>query len=116
MADANFDNFDRRLERILRQHQRLSKGYVTTVTRDGLIVARPRRRGLPFIPWRGILAALVLAFLVKVMLFVSMGAAAYEERVAHLAAGTPVEQVGAYVLAADQATLWIADKVEEAKQ
>jgi hypothetical protein len=113
MADANFQDFDARMQRILRQHQRLSKGYVTTVTKDGLIVARPRRKVAPFIPWRSVLGILAVGMIFKVMMFVNLGSEAYEARVARLATGTKVEQVGAYLLAADQATLWLAAKVDK---
>lgn len=115
MADTNFDKFDKRMARIMRNHERLSKGYVTKVTRDGLIVARPRRTLLDFIPWRTILILLIAAMAAKVFLYVQLGPEAYEARVANLAVGTELEKVGAYVLSADQATLWLASKVEELK-
>lgn len=115
MADANFQDFDARMARIVRQHQRLSKGYVTKVTRDGLIVARPRRRVVPFMPWRSVLGLLVVGMVLKVMMFIHLGAEAYEDRVARLAAGSQIEQAGAYILQADPATLWLAAKVDELK-
>ena len=112
MADANFQNFDRRMERILRQHERLSKGYVTAVSRDGLIVARPRRRLLSLFPWRATMFVLVAAMALKVLMYVQMGPAVYNERVQRLASGTQVEQVGAYLLSADAATVWTAEKIQ----
>lgn len=115
MADANYQEFDARMARIHRQHQRLSKGYVTKVTKDGLIVARPRRRVARYIPWRTILGFLVIGMSFKVMMFVNLGPDAYEARVASITAGTAFEEVGSYVLKADQATLWLAAKVEELK-
>ncbi len=115
MADAQFQEFDARMERILRKHQRLSRGYVTRVTKDGLIVARPRRRIGRYIPWRSVLGLLIIGMVFKVLMFVNLGQTAYEERVARLASGTQVEQVGAYLLAADQATLWLAAKINELK-
>ena len=115
MADANFQNFDARMARITRQHQRLAKGYVTKVTKDGLIVHRPRRRVAPYIPWRSVLGLLVVGMAVKVLMFVNLGPETYDARVATLMAGTQFEQVGAYLLQADQATLWLAAKVEELK-
>lgn len=115
MADANFENFDKRLARIMRNHQRLSKGYVTAVTNDGLIVARPRRRIAPFVPWRSILGLLMLGLACKVLLFVNLGPQAYGERVARLSAGTEIEQAGAYLMSADRATLWLAGQIESLK-
>lgn len=113
MADTQFQDFDARMARIVRNHQRLSKGYVTRVTKDGLIVARPRSRFAPSLPWRSVLGLLIVGMAVKVMMFVNLGPEAYEARVARLAAGTQVEQVGAYLLAADRATLWIAAQIED---
>ena len=112
MADANFENFDKRMRRIMRNHEQLSRGHVTTVTRDGLIVARPRRRVMSFVPWRAILAILVLAMASKVALYVNLGPAAYEEIVASLSTGSEIERAGAYLMQADQATLWLAAQIE----
>lgn len=113
MAGSNFDSFDRRMARINKNQERLSKGYVTRVTRDGLIVARPRRTLLGMIPWRFILALLVIGVGAKVALYTNMGPETYQTEVARLAVGTQFEQVGAYVLSADQATVWLSGKVQE---
>lgn len=113
MSGANYDSFDRRMARIHKNHERLSKGYVTRVTRDGLIVARPRRTLLGMIPWRFILAILVIGMAAKVVLYTNMGPETYQNEVARLAAGTQFEQVGVYVLSADQATVWLSGKLQE---
>lgn len=113
MADANYHDFDKRMRRILRNHERLSHGHVTTVTRSGLIVARPRRRVFAWVPWRLILALLIIGMVAKVALYINLGPEAYGARVAELAQGTEVEQAGAYLMTADQATIWIAGKVQE---
>ena len=113
MSQANFQNFDKRMARIMRQHDRLSKGYVTKLTRDGLIVAKPRRRILSLAPLRFLLLLLVAAMAFKVFFYVQMGPEVYNARVAGLAIGTQVEQVGSYVLQADPVTVAIADKIQE---
>ena len=42
----------------------------------------------------------------------SLGEATYNQRVSILENGTPVEMVGAFVMKADPATLWIVEQVE----
>ena len=111
MADANFQNFDARMRRIMRHHEALSRGYVTTVTKDGLIVARPTRRVARWLPVRPLLVLLVAAFAFKVMLYSFLGPEDYAAQVAGLAVGTPLEQVATYILHADQATVWLAEQI-----
>ena len=41
---SQYDEFDRRMRRITRRHTQLSRGYVTTVNDDGLVVAKPKRK------------------------------------------------------------------------
>ena len=45
MSAYQFEEFERRMRRINRRHTKLSHGYVTQVNDDGLVVAKPRRRG-----------------------------------------------------------------------
>lgn len=112
MAHANFQEFDKRMARILREHEKLSKGYVTKVTRDGLIVAKPRRRVLSLAPLRFLLLLLVAAMVFKIFFYIQMGAEVYNARVATLAVGTQVEKVGAYLLQADPVTVAISEKLK----
>lgn len=42
----------------------------------------------------------------------SLGEATYNQRVAILENGTPVEMVGAVVMKADPATLWVVEQIE----
>ena len=107
MATYQFEEFERRMRRISRRHTKLSQGYVTSVNDDGLVVARPRRRGS-----RSTLRGLALIFIVimvfKGALYAQLGAAAYDERIDTLAGGNLVEQAGAWVMVADPITLWIS--------
>jgi type VI protein secretion system component VasF len=112
MAHANFQEFDKRMARILREHQKLSNGYVTKVTRDGLIVAKPRRRILSLAPLRFLLLLLVAAMVFKIFFYINMGAEVYNARVANLAVGTQVEKLGSFVLQADPVTVAIAEKLK----
>jgi hypothetical protein len=114
MAQANVP-FDKRLKRIVRRHDRMANGVVTSVTADGLIVARPRVYR-PRFPLKGLLALVVTGFLFKGFLYAALGGVAYEQRVAGLNDGSFVEQAGAWVMQPDIATVLIADKVKTIMQ
>ncbi|MEO1238074.1 MAG: hypothetical protein AAFW64_00135 [Pseudomonadota bacterium] len=110
MGDANQRNFEVRMNKINRRHKRLSRGYIMSVNHDGLIIAQPKARQ-SWVPWRGILFALVGAILVKAVMLAQVGTQEYEARVTALAAGNQLEKIGAYVLTADPATQWIAAQI-----
>lgn len=103
MADANMQNFDKRMDAILRKHSQLAKGYTPRMTKDGLIVAQPARRLR--LPWRSLLVILMLVMGFKVYLHATIGAEAYAETVAGLSAGSQVEQAGAWIMQADPLTV-----------
>jgi len=102
--------FDKRLKRIVRQHDKMSNGVVRRVNSDGLIVAKPRMYR-PRFPLKGLLAVLFLGFLFKGFLFAYLGEAAYGERVATLQGGTVLEQAGAWVMQPDPITVLAADGI-----
>lgn len=103
-------DFDDRLRRIDRRHRSLSRGFVLSVSRDGLIVARPETSRFRF-PWRALLFLLVAMMGFKVMLHAYIGPEAYGERLTRLANGTVAERMSAYALYADPVTVWVADFV-----
>ena len=109
MADSNMRNFDKRMERILHRHQKLARGYVPAITDDGLIVAQPKRRIV--LPWRSVLFLLVLGLGYKAFMLASIGPEAYAARIATLATGTQIEQVGAWAMTADPVTVAVADQL-----
>jgi hypothetical protein len=109
MAQANVP-FDKRLKRIVRRHDRMQHGVVKTVTADGLIVERPRVYR-PKFPLKGLLAVVVLGFLFKGMVFASLGAEPYAERVVVLQQGTLMEQAAAWIMYPDPATTLIAEGI-----
>ncbi len=109
MAQANVP-FDKRLKRIVRRHDRMQNGVVKTVTADGLIVERPRVYR-PKFPLKGLLAVVVLGFLFKGMVFASLGAEQYAERVAQLQQGSVMEQAGAWIMYPDPATVFVAEGI-----
>lgn len=113
MADAKQIEFGHRIHKIERSHKKLAKGYVTSVGKDGLIVARPARRtsGLPL---RGLFLALLVLLAFKGFVYSQIGGQAYQDRVALLESGTVVEKVGAYAMYADPVTIWIAGHLDRA--
>ena len=99
--------FEKRLRRIVREHQRMANGVTHTIRHDGLIVARPRVYN-PKFPLRGLLLLVGAALFFKGYIYATLGATAYGERIALLAEGSAVEKVGAWIMQADAATLAVA--------
>jgi hypothetical protein len=112
MTDANHVRFDRRVQKILRDHRKLSRGYVTTVNHDGLVIARPRRGTGATVLLRGILLSLLTFVALKAFLFIQLGPEAYAARTVTLEGGSMIESVGAWAMAMDPATLWVATQVQ----
>jgi hypothetical protein len=109
MSDA-FNEFDERLRRIDENRGRRKNGYVTTVSRDGLIVVRAKARRASF-PWRGFLF-LTLGFLgFKALLMAGMGFGNYQDQVDKLRQGGLVEYAGSYVMQADPVSEYMAIKL-----
>lgn len=111
MAYQHLEDFGKRLDRINKQHARLSGGYVTVMNSDGLIVARPRKSHFRF-PWRALALVAVMFFVFKGILMVGLGETEYANRAVRLQAGTPVEQLGAWAMQPDPVTMWIAAQIK----
>ncbi len=103
MSAYQFDEFERRMRRINRRHSKLSHGFVTQVTDDGLVVAKPRKkRGYALL--RGIVVVVLVMLVFKGFLHANLGPMAYQERVDTLAGGNIVEQIGGFAMRADPVT------------
>ncbi len=111
MSDVQMKEFYKRVRRIDRRHRSLARGFVLSLSRDGLIVAKPASDAWQ-IPWRGLLLVLVAMMGFKALLHAQIGAEAYNGRVAALSVGTLPEQIGAYVMHADPITLWLSQRFE----
>lgn len=92
--------FDQRVHRLSKKHQKLSRGYRASMRKDGLVVMRPQRvrSGVPI---RVLMLCLVGFFAFKAFLLSSLGPSGYQYRVDSLNAGTSVEQAGAWVMQID---------------
>lgn len=109
MSDA-FHDFDVRLKRIDRNHARMARGYSGRMTKDGLIVFRPKRRQVGF-PVRGLFLLVVGFICFKGLIIAHLGAATFEQRAAALGEGTYVEQAGAVIMQPDPVSSGIAAKL-----
>ena len=93
MTDT-LDTFDQRLKHITKTRSRMRDGYVGQVSKDGLIVFRPKRRRLAFSP-RGF-ALVLLGFVgFKALIMAHLGLNTYQDRITALQQGSMVEQAGA---------------------
>ncbi|NSX54226.1 hypothetical protein HRQ87_05385 [Sulfitobacter sp. 1151] len=88
----------------------MSRGVVTSVNHDGLIIARPRRAA-PRFPVKGIILMIIAFFAFKGFLLAQLGDATYGQRIATLQQGTGVEQAGAWAMQVDPLTQWIAGQI-----
>ena len=102
--------FDRRLEQIVCRHSAMSNGFVRSVNEQGLIVTRPRLYK-PNFPFKGLLIALTLGFLLKGFLLVDLGEAAYAERIAELQTGSTIKQLSAWVMQSDPLTVIVSNSI-----
>ena len=103
-------HFEGRLRRLGRKHTAMSRGYVTQMRNDGLIVVKPRRRRVHF-PLKGIVWMILGFIAFKAFLLSSIGPDAYASRLDTLAQGTLFEQGGAWVMQKDPATQFLSQLV-----
>lgn len=110
MEDPNRDDFYSRVARLERAHAR-GFGHEASGALGRSAYIRPLPRGVPLL--RGV--AFVLATLVglKATLMHGLPAEVYQSRLAELKQGTVIERVGAFVMAPDPATRWIADALDQ---
>ncbi|WP_460274125.1 hypothetical protein [Celeribacter sp. ULVN23_4] len=111
MAYAGSQQLEKRVTRIEARRRAIKHGVIYSVNQDGLIIARPRRRGLRR-PLYLVFFALAGVMAFKAVLYASLGASTYGTRVAELASGTFVEKAGAWVMHADQFTIWLALQIK----
>lgn len=113
MSQVQEQEFEHRIRRLMRKHDRLSRGVVHKVGPDGLITAHPRRRVSLLPPLRAIALVLAVGFLFKAYLLYALGSATYEARLEVLASGSVFEQAGAMVMQPDPASEWIAGQMTQ---
>jgi hypothetical protein len=108
-VDPNLNEFYSRVSRIEKSH---AKGYgfeaAGTVRRKG--TGRSGLRGLKLL--KPVLMALALGICLKGVIHYYVGAQTYESRVSALAAGEGFDPVGAWLMHADPATLWVSGQMQ----
>jgi len=102
------DHFTKRLTILGRKHTALSHGYTTRVGKDGLILVTPKRARRGF-PTKTLLLLVVGFFAFKAFMLAALGPVTYNERLAKLANGSVIEQVGAKALSIDPITEFMAE-------
>lgn len=110
MSVDGFANFDARLKKIDRTRSRMVGGYSAQVTKQGLIVFRPKRRRTGF-SVRGLAFLILGFFLFKGVVLAHLGQTVFDQRVAALNTGTVVEQAGAFVMQSDPVSVQIANQL-----
>lgn len=103
-------HFDRRVRRLSKKHEAMSRGYTTRMRKDGLIVMSPRR-ARPGVSLKAIVLFVGALLLFKGFLMANLGPESYADRVGRLSEGTAVEKAGAWVMQPDPVTLIIAEKM-----
>ena len=104
--------FDQRITRLNKKHQKLSRGYRATLRSDGLVVMKPQRMRSA-VPAKVLLLCLVGFFAFKAFLLSHLGPTAYETRVESLNQGTPVEKAGAWIMQADPVTAFFSSQLNK---
>lgn len=102
------EHFVKRLKHLGRKHEKMTRGYVTRVDRNGLLTVKPKR-GRGSFPIMGLFLLAGGFFAFKAFMLAAVGPVTYNERLAKLDNGTAIEQAGARVLGIDPVTRALAD-------
>ncbi|MEW2912683.1 hypothetical protein [Leisingera sp. JC11] len=104
------DQFQSRLKHINRKHTAMSEGFSAKMRPDGLLVIQPRRVQSR-ISARTVVFFAAAFLLFKGFLMAALGFGSYDERVRALAEGSVIERAGAFVMQADPASVYVAQKI-----
>ncbi|MFT6457552.1 hypothetical protein [Pseudophaeobacter arcticus] len=102
--------FRGRVARLQSKHASFSQGATARVQSDGLIVIEPRKIRSS-ISGKVFVLIIVSFLLFKAFLMAALGFDSYDERVARLAEGSAVEQLGAVIMQSDPVSVWAAQQV-----
>lgn len=99
----------RRIERV--QKMMANRGRSFEITRDGLIVVKPKKIK-PYIPARGLAMLIGALILFKAFLLLHLGPVTYLERIELLRSGSVIERGGAFVMQPDAVSTWVAAQIQ----
>lgn len=108
MADPNLADFNGRVKRIRRAHQK-GGGFEATGTLGRSAFNRNHKSGMPLVG--PLLIVLMAVFGLKSLIYAKIGAGAYQARVTELSAGKGIDPLGAFIMQADPVTVALAAKV-----
>jgi hypothetical protein len=109
MAYYANNEFEKKLRRVVKRHNRLAtSGVVHKMMPDGLVVAKPRIYA-PRFPWMGLVLLIAAVLMFKGYVHFALGAEDFALRAEALANGTLFEQFGGLVMQADPVTLTISN-------
>ncbi|MCV2866214.1 hypothetical protein [Defluviimonas sp. WL0075] len=113
MVDPNMKDFYGRLDRIQRVHA-AGGGFEAQGTL-GMFhynsLRRKRRRATWIMP---VLLVCLTVLLIKAAVLATIGRDFYDDRIAMLKQGSTIDQAGAYVLEAGEATVWVSEVIRGA--
>lgn len=111
MADANHDDFYRRIDRIYKIGRHGTAPAATGFFSRVRPVHRTHRQRVPVLR---VMAIVLLMFVgLKGVIHAQVGPATYQKRVETLQAGTLPERLSAYVLKADAMTLLLSHQIRQ---
>ena len=108
-VDPNLNDFYSRVSRIEKSHAK-GYGFEATGTVARKTSGRSGRRFLKLV--KPLVFALLVSVGVKGVIHYFVGAQTYESRVSALAAGEGFDPVGAWLMNADPATLWVLAQLQ----
>ena len=111
MADPNLQDFYARVARIESARAR-GLGFEAEGTLGRSHYLRHRRSGVRLRVLPPVLVAAVCVVGLKGLIHYHIGDGVYAQRVEALAAGQGVDKLGAWLMAADPATLWLSDRLQ----
>ncbi|WP_163846653.1 hypothetical protein [Pseudooceanicola aestuarii] len=117
MRNSFFGEFDERITRIDRKHQKMRGGYRAQDDGTGLIRIRPNprlRRTLLRRPLRVVVFLVLGLTLFKAVLLTDLGPATYAARLAPLADGAIWDRAGGFVMQVDPVTRAISHQLNAA--
>ena len=101
--------FEKRLRKVVKRHNRLAtSGVVHKMMPDGLVVAKPRIYN-PSFPWKGLVLLIAAVLVFKGYVHFNLGAEEFAARSDALLQGSLFEQAGGLAMYADPITLAISN-------
>lgn len=109
MAEAQVKDFQKRVRQIDRRHNKIARGYVHLVERDGLLVPKESTFKSRSFPLRAVALTVGGLLLFKGILISQVGLSSYTTRLESLADGGVIEKAGAWLMQIDPVSRAVAE-------